>query len=106
MLATLKKLKCLEAYVATDDDTLADSVLDKSLTKLLLREQMRMQHVIRRLREDLEQFEERHQLVSQDFYERYHRGEMGDAMDFIEWAATVEMLAASEKRRALLDTEQ
>ena len=105
MLATLKKLKCLEAYVATDDAP-ADSVQDKSLTKLLLREQMRMQRLISRLRKDIEQFEETYRLASQDFYERYNRGEMDDAMDFIEWAATVEMLAASEKRRALLDTEQ
>ena len=33
----------------------------------------------------------------------YCRGDMGDEMDFMEWAATVEMLADAEKRLSLLN---
>ncbi len=74
--------------------------------KLLLREQMRMQHLTQRLRLELQQFEAAHNICSEEFYARYSRGEMGDAMDFIEWAATVEMLADAERRMMLLNTTQ
>ena len=102
-ITTLKKLRCLEAYLAADS-TAADAVLDSSLTKLLAREQLRMQRLVQRLREELSQFEAAHRLLSEEFYTKYCQGELGDAMDFIEWAATVEMLADAEKRLALLST--
>jgi hypothetical protein len=104
-LSTLQKLRCLEAYVASDSMA-ADAVLDSSLSKLLLREQMRMQRLAQRLRLELQQFEAAHKLLSEEFYARYSRGEMGDAMDFIEWAATVEMLADAERRMMLLSAAQ
>ena len=103
--STLEKLRCLEAYLAADS-TMADAVLDSSLTKLLAREQLRMQRLTQRLRQDLRQFETAHRLLSEEFYARYSQGELGDEMDFIEWAATVEMLADAEKRLALLSTAQ
>ena len=74
--------------------------------KLLLHEQMRMQHLTQRLRLELQQFEAAHNICSEEFYARYSRGEMGDAMDFIEWAATVEMLADAERRMMLLNMAQ
>jgi len=43
-------------------------------------------------------------LKSADFYTRYEKSEMGDSMDFIEWSATVEMLANAEKQMTLLGT--
>ncbi len=42
---------------------------------------------------------------SSDFYTRHKKGEMGDDMDFIEWAATVKMVENAEKRLALLNKE-
>lgn len=102
MLSTLEKVQCLEAYVAMDGVSI-DSVLDKSLTKLLTREYLRTQHLTQRLREELRQFEQTYHLLSEEFYISYGRGEMGDAMDFIEWAATFEMLMNAEKRMAVLD---
>jgi hypothetical protein len=53
----------------------------------------------------LTKFEETYGLKSADFYTRYEKGEMGDKMDFVEWSATVEMLANVEKRLALLEIE-
>jgi len=105
MLNTLEKLKRLEAYVAADS-VIADSVLDKTLTKFLAREQMRMQQLTQRLQRELKQFEQTYHLLSQEFYTRYNQGKMGDEMDFIEWAATLEMLTNAEKRMALLDIVQ
>jgi len=103
MISTLEKLKCLEAYLAANS-SIVDSVLDKSITKLLAREQMRMQNLIQRLQQQISQFEKNYHLVSQEFYTRYNQGKMGDKMDFVEWASTIEMLANAKKRIALLDS--
>ena len=59
-----------------------------------------------RLVEQLEKFEEKYALNSSVFYSRYKNGEMGDDTDFIEWAATVEMLTNAERRLALLQSEE
>ena len=105
MLNTLEKLKRLEAYVAADD-IIVNSVLDKTLTKFLTREQMRMRQLTQRLQLELKQFEQTYHLLSQEFYIRYNQGDMSDDMDFIEWAATLEMLTNAEKRMALLEFVQ
>ncbi|MDU9048800.1 MAG: hypothetical protein Q3M30_08100 [Candidatus Electrothrix sp. Rat3] len=102
---TLEKIRRLEAYIAADNTT-ADAVLDSSLTKLLAREQVRVHRLAERLRQGLQQFESSYKLLSEEFYIRYCRGDMGDEMDFIEWASTVEMLADAEKRLNLLNSEQ
>ncbi len=31
-------------------------------------------------------YEQRHRMSSADFYARYQRGELGDEVDFVEWA--------------------
>lgn len=45
-----------------------------------------------KLEQQLAEFERQYCLDSATFYERFERGEMGDATDFIEWAATYEMV--------------
>jgi hypothetical protein len=50
------------------------------------------------LRMDLQAFEEKYQLSSAVFYERYERGEMGDDEDMMVWAGLVEMMNSNEKR--------
>jgi len=47
-------------------------------------------------------FEQSYSLTSSEFYTRYDKGEMGDEIDFVEWAATVEMLTNVEKQLTLL----
>jgi len=54
------------------------------------------------LQGDLAEFEAQYALSSREFYPRYARGEMGDDMDFIEWAATLEMIANLNQQAALV----
>ncbi|CAK0740816.1 conserved hypothetical protein [Gammaproteobacteria bacterium] len=105
MLNTLEKLKRLEAYIAVDGG-ITDSVLDKTLIKIFVREKIRMRQLTQRLQQEIKRFEQDYHLLSQEFYTRYNQGEMGDEIDFIEWAATLEMLVNAEKRIALLDIIQ
>ncbi len=75
--------------------------IDMSINKLTL-ELTRMQELKTRLLNQLAGFEQTYSLASCAFYTRYEKGEMGDDMDFVEWAATVEMLANVEKSVTLL----
>lgn len=101
-MTTLEKVRRLEQYIAVDSSAV-DPVLDMSIDKLLAREIKRMRKLKARLEKQLTGFEERYGLKSMDFYARYEDGKMGDAIDFIEWSATVEMLATAEKRLLLLE---
>lgn len=102
MSTTLEKVKQLEQYISVDSSTV-DPVLEVTIDKLLARELVRMLELKARLTDQLAKFEEQYALKSADFYSRYEQGGMGDDMDFVEWAATVEMLGNVEKRLALLE---
>ncbi|MDI6792636.1 MAG: hypothetical protein QME81_07200 [bacterium] len=102
MMTTLDKVRRLEQYVAVDSSAV-DPVLDMTIDKLLAREIEHIRELKARLLDQIAEFEEHYILKSADFYTRYKNGEIGDAMDFIEWAATVEMLANAERRITLLE---
>lgn len=102
MFSTLEKVKRLEQYLAVDNSTV-DPVLDTTIDKLLAREQARIVELKTRLQEQCALFEQNYALSSEDFYKQYQAGQMGDATDYVEWAATIEMLANLDKRLALLN---
>ncbi len=58
-------------------------VLDVSLSQHRLR--------LERYERDLREFEERYSMESATFYRRFEAGELGDAMDFFEWAGLYEL---------------
>jgi hypothetical protein len=101
MLTTLDKVRRLEQYLAIDNSTV-DPVLDTTLDKLLVREQARILELKASLLAQCALFEQRYALDSKDFYQRYEAGQMGDETDFIEWAATLDMLTNLETRLTLL----
>ena len=74
-----------------------------TLDKILAREIEHARQLQARLAGQLAGFEERYGLESADFYARYESGEMGDAVDFVEWSAMVEMLVDAKERLALLE---
>ncbi|AKG20109.1 hypothetical protein [Calothrix sp. 336/3] len=48
------------------------------------------------LKHRLKEFEEKYQMPSEHFHQRFQAGELGDMMDFFEWNAYYEMLAATQ----------
>ncbi len=102
-MTVLEKIRCLENYVAINNSGV-DSVVEVTINKLLAREYVRMSEVKSRLIRDIAKFEKQYDLDSEDFYRRYEAGEVGDKMDFVEWAATIEMLAGLNQQIALLPT--
>jgi hypothetical protein len=99
---TLEKIRRLEQYLTTDTSVI-DPVLDSTIDKLLAREHSRVSELKLRLQEQCQEFEEKYTQESTDFYAKYEKGELGDDMDYMEWAATIEMLENVENRLALLE---
>lgn len=102
MSTVLEKVKRLEQYVAADENGI-DQVVEQTLDKLLERESARLVNTKMRLRTRIDAFEQQYKMPTRDFYARFERGELGDAMDYIEWSATAEMLQNLEKRIDLLN---
>jgi hypothetical protein len=77
-------------------------LMDRTLEKLLRHEAEQSQVQLRQLQADLAELEQRYHLSSAEFYQRYRAGQMGDEMDYIEWASLVQMAHNLEKRLELL----
>ena len=100
-MTVLEKVKLLERYIAVDVAAI-DPVMELAIEKLLKREASRMDELKQRLLRQKTEFEEKYGLDSEEFCRRYEKGAMGDDMDYVEWSATVDMLAGIEKRLSLL----
>jgi len=84
-MKVLDKLKLLkEAY---SDEVELDRVLGKLLDIVLSQYKLRLE----RYNEELQKFEARYGMKSDEFYRRFEAGELGDAMDFFEWAGLYEL---------------
>lgn len=73
-------------------DTCGDEAdLDRVLGKLLEVALGRYKNRLERYDRELEEFEERHGMDSETFHRRFEAGELGDGMDFFEWAGLYEL---------------
>lgn len=102
MISALEKVKRLERYLSINNSTI-DPVIESTLNKLLSREFHRMEELKKRLSNELHAFEKQYNMQSNIFHQRFEAGELGDATDFIEWAATIEMLNNVNQRLDLLE---
>jgi hypothetical protein len=69
------------------DQAELDLILDKLLDAALSEHRL----CLERYERDLRRFEERYDMDSATFYRRFEAGELGDAMDFFEWAGLYEL---------------
>ncbi len=82
-----QKLDVLKDAYASEAEL--DLVLRKLLDATLGQHRLRLE----RYKRDLGEFEEHYGMESEAFYERFEAGELGDAMDFFEWAGLYELQA-------------
>lgn len=96
MMEALHKLDVLK-------DTFPDKIqLDLVLGKLLEIALSDYRRRLERYEQDLHQFEQRYGMESPVFYQRFEAGELGDTMDFFEWAGLYKLRQdALEKIRRL-----
>jgi hypothetical protein len=83
-------------------DSLAQIILSLSdEERQLLERKIQKPSIVQQV-EDLEQrlrqFEEKYQMPSERFYQRFQAGELGDSMDFFEWNTYYEMLNAAQMK--------
>ena len=78
-------------------------IVDLALEKLLAYELRESQRQLARLVRDLSWFEQQYDMSSDAFYGRFQAGEMGDAMDFVEWASLHQMAERLKRRIGLLE---
>lgn len=96
---TLSRIHILrEVYQQDYHSAMADQVLDK----LIELERGQAQRELKEYGEILDSFEQRHQMPSELFYERFQRGELGDDADFFEWSAMYDIWQAVQERLAKL----
>ncbi len=74
------------------------SVVDKTVEKLVILEVTRSNNELTRLRERLEAYERQYNMPSEDFYTKFRSGELGDAMDFVEWSVFWDMYESTQER--------
>ena len=86
-MATSRSDKLEAIKDAYTDEAELDRVLGKILDAALSRHRLRLERYVR----DLRDFEERYGMDSPSFYQRFEAGELGDAMDFFEWAGLYEL---------------
>jgi len=103
-MTVLEKVKLLEKYISVDVAAV-DPVVNLAIEKLLKREASRMDELRQRLLQQMSGFEKKYRLSSEEFCRRYEKGAIGDDMDYVEWSATVDMLAGIEKRISMLQQE-
>lgn len=83
----------------------ASDLMDRTLDKLLHHEAEQSQAQLNQLEADLAEFEHQYNLSSTEFYRLYQAGQMGDDMDYVEWASLVQMTDNLRKRLHLLSGE-
>ena len=85
-------------------DGQTNPLLSQTLDKLFAYEIANIRTQLEQLNADLTEFEAQYAMSSAPFYQRYQSGQTDDRMDFVEWAALVQMVNNLEKRLQLLTT--
>jgi len=95
MNQTLEKIEKLGRIVAHNNSE--DQILDITLNKILHREIHKIQLQIEGFKHELNIFEKKYLLNSTEFEKQFENGLLGDDVDFIEWASTIEMKKNAEE---------
>lgn len=80
----------------------ASDLMQQTLNKLFDVEMEDAQKDFDLLSSDLAAFEEKHEMESAEFFAQYEAGELGDDMDYIEWASLYQMCERVRQRLELL----
>ncbi|MDQ3249680.1 MAG: hypothetical protein M3Q45_10810 [Chloroflexota bacterium] len=95
-----EKLEVLkQTYV--DEDQFG-RLLDKLMAMILTQHRVRLT----RYNQELTQFEQKFKIDSEMFYQRFQTGELGDSIDFFEWAGLYELRQDLMQKAAQLELQR
>jgi len=98
IVQTYSTIKALEHLQTLYQQGYRSEVVDRAIEKVVTLERQQASKIVADLETRLREFEVRYLMSSEDFYTRFHTGELGDDMDFVEWNAFYEMSQASLAR--------
>jgi hypothetical protein len=76
-----------------------------SLRNILIEEIKSIEQQIREIEFDLQAFEKQYQFSSQQFYQQFKDGKLGDRIDFVEWSSFYQMWCSLQERLNLLKVQ-
>ena len=78
------------------------SIYREQSGKIMEHEQEKTSQNIQLFKRDLEQFEDRYNMPSDDFFSRFEKGQLGDKEDYFEWSALFQMYKRAIERLEML----
>ncbi|MDI6736490.1 MAG: hypothetical protein QME42_09940 [bacterium] len=100
MVQTLVQIQKLEKYIQNYGE---DKIISMTLFKLFDYKIQTYNKHIRELTLSMKEYEEKHHMSSNDFYQAFKAGRIGDAIDFVDWASMYQMLNRIIERKRLLE---
>ncbi|USR89887.1 hypothetical protein NEA10_13575 [Phormidium yuhuli AB48] len=97
----IAKLKILETLYRHGK---ANDTISQTLDKIINLELADCQQTYQELEAEIQTFEQQYNMASAEFYQRFHSGELGDELDFIEWNAFYEMGTALQEQIKVLQS--
>lgn len=88
----------LQSLIRLYRDGYRSPVIDQAVRKLVALEVEQTQAELQRLDSRLLAYEQQYTMTSDEFYQRFRSGELGDDMDYVEWSVFWDMRQATRKR--------
>ncbi len=76
-----------------------------SLRNIFLEEIKSIEQEMQEIEVDLRTFEQQYKLSSEQFYQQFKKGKLGDEIDFVEWSAFYQMWHSLQERLNLLKSQ-
>jgi hypothetical protein len=92
----------VQQQLAILDEIGAGSLVEQTINKLITMQIARYQNTIHQIKRELQEFEQRFQLSSEECYQRFNTGELGDSADMFEWVGLYENILLYQKRINIL----
>ena len=86
-----KKIDILLSFSAVEE-------LDTSLNKMIIFQIAKYRSNINQIRQDLNGFESKYRMSSEEFFDKFESGKLGDDGDFFEWAGLYENVVLYSQR--------
>ena len=80
----------------------AGKIVENTLHKVVRYQLAKYRAYLEQITPDLEKFEQKFNMSSEQFYDKFEAGELGDGGDFFEWSSLYENVLLFEKRIAEL----
>jgi hypothetical protein len=98
-----KTMKLIQNIEKIFERGLQDEYLSRAIRKVVEHTKERTLTDVEVLKNDLSQFEGKYGIPSDEFFNRFEKGELGDDGDYFEWSAIFQMYKRATERLKMLE---